>query len=86
MSSALVLTTINSSYSKQLNAQEVARCLLNPEAAKAAPGHMSSFFGELRPKLQIEFAASYSISERSRGPCKAFAAYPAVSSRRWHIN
>jgi hypothetical protein len=44
MSPALVLTTVNAPYSKKLDAQQLACCLLDPSAAKAAPGHMSSFF------------------------------------------
>ena len=76
MSSTLVLTTINAPYSKQLDAQELAFFLLHPEAAKTAPGHMSSFFGEVSPKLQIEFACSCSITEQQLSTAaKAFAVY-----------
>ncbi len=77
---ALVLTTINAPYSKQLDAQELAFCLLHPEAAKAVPGHMSSFFGELSPKLQIEFAYSFSITEQQlAAAAKTFAIYSGES-------
>ncbi|HVQ68139.1 MAG TPA: hypothetical protein VMT08_11625 [Bradyrhizobium sp.] len=76
MNSTLVLTTINAPYSKQLDAQGLAFCLLHPEAAKAAPGHMSSFFGEVSPKLQIEFACSCNITEQQlAAAAKAFAIY-----------
>jgi hypothetical protein len=44
MSPALVLTTVNAPYSQQLTAQELAGCLLDLTAAKAVPGHMSSFW------------------------------------------
>ncbi|MFG3596612.1 hypothetical protein [Bradyrhizobium sp. RDI18] len=76
MSPALVLTTVNAPHSKQLDAQELAFCLLHPEAAQAVPGHMSSFFGEVSPKLQIEFASSYNISKQQlAAAAKAFAIY-----------
>jgi hypothetical protein len=74
--STLVLTTVNAPYSKQLGARELAFCILHPEAAKAAPGHMSSFFGEVSPKLQIEFASSCNITEQQLvAAAKAFAVY-----------
>ncbi len=38
MSSALVLTTVNAPYSKQLNAHELAGCLRDQVVAKAFPG------------------------------------------------
>jgi hypothetical protein len=45
MSPALVLTTVNAPYSKQLDAQELAYYLLHEAAAKKdVPGHMSAFF------------------------------------------
>jgi hypothetical protein len=62
MSPALVLTTVNAPYSKQLDALELAECLKNPVAAKAVPGHMSSFFGEVDPALQVFFANLHNIS------------------------
>jgi hypothetical protein len=80
MSFVLVLTTINASHSKQLDAQDLAYCLLNPEAARAAPGHMSSFFGEVSPRLQIEFACSFNITEQQlAAAAKIFAIYTGES-------
>lgn len=58
-----VLTTVNAPYSKKLDAQALAHCLMNPEAAKAAPGQMSAFFGEVQPELQKAFASAFHISE-----------------------
>ena len=49
---ASVLTTVNAPYSKKLDAQALAYCLTHPAAAKAAPGQMSAFFGEVAPELQ----------------------------------
>jgi hypothetical protein len=80
MSFTLVLTTVNAPYSKQLDAQSLAFYLLHPEAAQAVPGHMSSFFGEVSPKLQIEFACSCRITEQQlAAAAKAFAIYSGES-------
>ena len=80
MSSALVLTTVNAPYSKQLGAQELAHCLLNEAAAKAVPGHMSSFFGEVDPTLQLEFASQFGITgAQLTSAAKAFGTYSGES-------
>ena len=60
---ALILTTVNAPHSRQLAALELAQCLLDPAAARAVPGHMSVFFGEVAPALQIEFALLFGIGE-----------------------
>ncbi|WP_244443245.1 hypothetical protein [Bradyrhizobium sp. Ai1a-2] len=60
---ASVLTTVNAPYSKKLDAQALAYCLTHPAAAKAAPGQMSAFFGEVAPALQKEFACAFHISD-----------------------
>ena len=76
MNSALVLATVNAPYRRQLSAQELADCLLHEAAAKAVPGHMSSFFGEVGPALQIDFAGQFGISKlKLAASAKAFAAY-----------
>ena len=75
-SPVLVLTTVNAPYSKKLDAAGLAHCLLNPAAAKAMPGHMSSFFGEVEPSLQIDFAKMFNIAEPQLvAAAKAFAIY-----------
>jgi hypothetical protein len=80
MSPALVLTTVNAPYSKKLTAPELAHCLLDAAAAKAVPGHMSSFFGEVKPALQVGFAAMFNITEpRLSAAAKAFAMYSGES-------
>ena len=80
MSPTLVLTTVNAPYSKQLTAQELANCLLDPAAAKAVPGHMSSFFGEVKPALQMGFASLFNITESELvAAAKAFATYSGES-------
>ena len=80
MSPTLVLTTVNAPYSKQLTAQELANCLLDPAAAKAVPGHMSSFFGEVKPTLQMGFASLFNITESELvAAAKAFATYSGES-------
>jgi hypothetical protein len=80
MSLALVLATVNASHSKQLNAQELAYCLLDHAAAKAVPGHTSSFFCEVDPALQLGFASLFKITESELvAAAKAFAAYSGES-------
>jgi hypothetical protein len=77
---ALVLTTVNAPYSTRLTAQELAHCLLDQDAAKAAPGHMWSFFGDVQPALQQSFAAHFGIgNEQLVASAKAFAAYSGAS-------
>ena len=69
-----------SPYSKQLDAQALAHCLLDPSVAKAAPGHMSAFFGDVSPASQIAFAGLYNISEQQLiDAAKAFAIYSGES-------
>jgi hypothetical protein len=73
---ALVLTTVNASYSKQLSAQELADCLLDHAAAKAVPGHMSSFFGDVKPELQAAFADLFGITHAQlAAAAQAFSSY-----------
>jgi hypothetical protein len=80
MSPALVLTTVNAAHSKKLSAPELAHCLLDPAAAKAVPGHMSSFFGEVEPALQVDFASMFDITEpQLSAAAKAFAMYSGES-------
>jgi hypothetical protein len=75
MSPDLVLATVNAPYSKPLTAQELAHCLWDQEAAKAVPGHMSAFFGEVKPELQSEFAEMFHIP-----PAQLVAAAKAFSN------
>ena len=76
----LVLTTVNAPYSEQLDAQTLAHCLIDQAAAKAKPGHMSSFFGEVDPALQVAFAESFNISQAALvTAAKAFAEYSGES-------
>lgn len=73
---ASVLTTVNAPYSKKLDALVLAHCLTHPEFAKAAPGHMSAFFGEVAPELQKAFAGAFNISETELAiAARMFAAY-----------
>jgi hypothetical protein len=75
-SATLILTTVNAPYSKKLNAQELAYCLLNPTAAKTLPGHMSSFFGDVQPDSQKAFTDLMGISqEQLVEAAKAFSSY-----------
>ena len=77
---AIVLATINGPYSKELDAQELANCLLDHAKARTVPGHMSSFFGEVKPALQIDFAIQFNISKAELvAAAKAFAMYSGES-------
>ena len=84
-SPALVLMTVNAPYCKQLSAEQLAHCLKDTEAAMDAPGHMWSFFGDVDPELQYEFAAQFGISrEQVVQAAKSFAsksggAYPLAA-------
>lgn len=79
-SSLLVLTTVNAPYSKKLDAQELVDCLLDPTAAKAACGPMSSFFGDVAPELQIAFAELHGVShDQLVAAAKAFAEFSGQS-------
>jgi hypothetical protein len=80
ISPVLVLATVNASFSNKLDAQGLAHCLLDPAAAKAVPGHMSAFFGEVQPALQIGFAAMFDITApQLSAAAKAFAKYSGES-------
>jgi hypothetical protein len=77
---ALVLATVNAPYSKLLDAQELASCLLDHAKAKTVPGHMSSFFGEVKPALQVDFASQFNITKAQLvAAAKAFALYSGES-------
>jgi hypothetical protein len=80
MIAALVLTTVNAPYSQLLDAQQLAHCLVDHEAAKAVPGHMSSFFGEVKPELQEAFAELFGIPHTQlSAAATAFANYSGES-------
>jgi hypothetical protein len=76
ISPALVLTTVNAPYSTKLSAQALADCLWDHAAAKAVPGHMSSFFGDVNPELQLAFADLFGITHAQLvAAAKAFSSY-----------
>jgi hypothetical protein len=80
ISPVLVLATVNASFSQKLDAQALAHCLQDPAAAKAVPGHMSAFFGEVQPALQVDFAAMFDITPpQLSAAAKAFAKYSGES-------
>ena len=76
ISPTLVLTTVNAPYSTKLSAQELANCLLDHATAKAMPGHMSSFFGDVKPELQSAFADLFGITHAQlAAAAQAFSSY-----------
>jgi hypothetical protein len=71
---------VNAPYSQKLDAQTLASYLLDQTAAKSAPGHISSFFGEVKPALQVEFAHQFNIDAvQLAAAAKDFAAYTGQS-------
>jgi hypothetical protein len=77
---SLILTTVNAPYSHKLDAKALANCLLHKQAALAVPGHMSAFFGEVKPDLQTAFADFAKVShEQLIASAKAFAQYSGES-------
>jgi hypothetical protein len=79
-SMAAVLTTVNAPYSEKLDGEALAHCLKVASAAKNKPGHMSSFFGEVAPEAQKEFAAFYGIPAATLiDAAEAFASYSGES-------
>ena len=71
-----VMTTVNAPHSEKLDAVALAHCLQDASAAKGKPGHMSSFFGEVPPEDQKEFAAAFDISASTlSNAAKKFASY-----------
>jgi len=80
MGVAIVLATVNTPYSEQLDAAALAHCIVDQTAAKHAPGHMSSFFGEVESALQIEFAQLFNIADETlKASAKLFALYSGES-------
>ena len=76
----LVLATVNAPYGKKLSVQELVHCLLDPSAAKAACGPMSSFFGDVEPELQIAFARMHGIKrDQLVAAAKTFAEFSGQS-------
>ena len=77
---ASVLTTVNAPYHEKLNEAELVYCLVNQTAAKNNPGHVSSFFGDLTPDTQKQFAMSHGISiDALTCMAKAFSSYSGES-------
>ena len=71
---ATVMTTVNAPYSKKLDEHALVACLHDLEAAKAAPGPISSFLGDVKPSLQEQFASEHGIAKQELVSfAKAFA-------------
>jgi hypothetical protein len=86
-----VLTTVKAPHREKLDARALVHCLTHPEAAKAAAGRMSAFFGEVAPDLQKAFAGKFDISEATLiAAAKTFGEYSgesytlAVSNARFY--
>ena len=76
MTSSLVLAVVNAPHTDKIDARTLARGLLDHAEARTMPGHMSAFFGEVSPALQIDFARQFDITEAQLiTAARAFAAY-----------
>jgi hypothetical protein len=83
---ATVLATVNAPYSEKLDAQGLANCLLDPAMAKTKPGHMSSFFGEVDPALQVAFAHLFGMTDAQvEAVAKAFALYAGYPAKSYPL-
>jgi len=79
---SLVLGTVNAPYSKKLDAMTLAQIILEPHKSKAAPGPMSSFFYDVSPKLQVEFAKAHGISVAAlKSAAQFFDAWSGMKSK-----
>lgn len=77
---ASVMTTVNAPHSKKLSDATLAYYLKHPVLAVAVPGHMSAFFGDVKPDCQMAFAAAFEISDVELAlAAKKFAAYSGES-------
>ena len=76
---AAILTTVDAPHGKRLDAPTLAHCLTHAEAAKAGPGQMSAFLGEIAPELQKDFAGAFHISEAELTAAKTFAQFSGKS-------
>lgn len=79
---SLVLSTVNAPYSKKLDAMTLVAMILEPAKSKAAAGPMSSFFYDVSPKLQLEFAKAHGISvECLEAASQFFDAWSGMKSK-----
>jgi hypothetical protein len=79
---SLVLSTVNASYSKKLDAMTLVQMILEPSRSKTAAGPMSSFFYDVSPKLQLEFAKAHGISVATlKTASQFFDAWSGMKSR-----
>ena len=79
----IALSKINAPFRAQLSAGDVTACILSIEQAKAWPGHMASFFGELSPEVQFGFAAAMGIEREAL--LSAARAFSQWSGERYEI-
>jgi hypothetical protein len=81
-----VLATVNAPYSEKLYAQGLASCLLDPVVAKTKPGHVSSFFGEVDPTLQVAFAHLFGMTDAQvKAAARAFALYAGYPAKSYPL-
>jgi len=80
---SLVLSTVNAPYSQKLDAATLVSCILDPVKGKVAAGPLSSFFYDVSPKLQMDFAKAHGISVAVLR--NAAASFDAWSGQKSHL-
>ena len=79
----IALSKINAPFRAQLSAENVTACIQSLEEAKARPGHMASFYGELPQDIQLGFAEAMGIDRQT--VVSAARAFSKWSGERYEI-
>lgn len=80
---ATALSKINAPFRAHVSADDVAACIQSVEMAQQRPGHMSSFFGELSPEIQLGFVNAMGIDRQAL--VAAARAFSKWSGERYEI-
>jgi hypothetical protein len=76
----IVLSKINVPHAKMLSAEELCACFFDFEKSKTWAGHVSSFYSEISPDLQVAFAAQNGVDKPALvSAAKQFAAWSGQS-------
>jgi hypothetical protein len=72
----IVLSKVNAPHAERISVEELCACFFDFQKSKAWSGHVSSFFAEVSPAMQIAFAARHGIDKTALvNAAKAFAAW-----------
>jgi hypothetical protein len=76
----IVLSKINAPHAEMMTAAELCACFFDIQKSKAWAGHVSSFYSEISPDLQVAFAAQNGIDKPALvSAAKEFAAWSGQS-------